>query len=64
MIANDSEYGIVRQQAQELWDWWTRIDQHGDPLTVSNIHRRLAALHQEMAEYKSRCVLDAPREVR
>lgn len=60
MIATDSEYSAVRKQAHELWDWWSRIDTNGDPLTVSNIHRRLAALHREMAEYQARRVPAAP----
>ena len=59
MIVNDSEYQTIHHQAKELWDWWSRIDKDGDPLTVSNIHRRLAALHHEMAEYKTRSVLEA-----
>lgn len=62
MIATDSEYSAVRQQAHELWDWWSRIDTNGDPLTVSNIHRRLAALHREMAEYQARCLRAAPEQ--
>lgn len=63
MITNEVEYAAVRQQIQELSDWWSRIDQGGDPLTISNIHRRLATLHQEVAEYKAGCVLSAPRGV-
>lgn len=63
MIANEVEYAAVRQQIQELSDWWARIDQGGDPLTVSNIHRRLATLHQEVAEYKARCVSTVTRDV-